>query len=89
MSTQLRSVFGPSEIERLSAAYTSALSSITEFNSDFGLTARELRTQVAIGIIAAARHGQLDPKGLKDAGLQSLGTAFHTLPPSESPRASG
>lgn len=70
------SVFGPSEITLLSTAYDSALSCITEDGSGVGLTGRELRTQIAVGIIAAAKEGQLDPECLREAALHTLDKPF-------------
>ncbi|MDB5511398.1 MAG: hypothetical protein JWR08_881 [Enterovirga sp.] len=72
-SRNVAAVFGPSEIACLSSAYDAALSSITEAESmASGLTARELRQQIAAGIIAAAKTGQLDPVCLKEAALHAL-----------------
>ena len=67
-----RMVFGPSEIVQLSTAYRTALSSITEESSGSRLSPLELRRQIAVGIIEAAKGGQLDPECLKLAALQSL-----------------
>ena len=76
MAVQLaspRNVFGPYEIARLSSAYDAALSAVTEDNGrSVGLTAREIRRQLACVIIAEAKVGQLDPERLKEAALQSL-----------------
>ena len=75
-----RSVFGPSEISRLTAAYDAALKSVAQQEgSGSGLTARELKRQVAAGIMAAARNGQLDGEHLKEAALNSLKLPFAEL----------
>ncbi len=80
MAVQLataRNVFGPLEIARLSSAYDAAISRVTEDGSSAtGLTAREIRRQLAWVIIAEAKQGQLDPERLKDAALQSLAKPF-------------
>jgi hypothetical protein len=77
MAAQLatsRNVFGPSEIARLSLAYEAAISTVTEETTapSEGLTALEIRRQLASVIIAEAKQGQLDPERLKDAALHSL-----------------
>ena len=68
-------IFGPSEIAQLSTAYLTALSSITEDSGGSRLTPLELRRQIAVGVIEAAKRGQLDPEYLKAAALQSLESA--------------
>lgn len=76
-STNVRGVFGPAEIAQLSSAYDAALSAVNETDSaEWGLTAREVRRQLAAGIIDAARQGQLDADHLKAAALQSLDKPF-------------
>jgi hypothetical protein len=66
-----------SEIATLSSAYDAAISAVTEDDGrSAGLTAREIRRQLACVIIAEAKVGQLDPERLKDAALQSLAKPF-------------
>ncbi len=77
MPQSSRTVFGPSEIARLSSAYEAAVSMLGE-SSDraAGLTAREVRRQLACVIIAEAQEGELNPERLKEAALQSLDHPF-------------
>jgi hypothetical protein len=78
--TSTRSVFGPSEITQLATAYNSALATINE-DHDLcsGLTAREIRGQLASTIIAEAKAGQLNPERLKRAALQSFTQPYADL----------
>jgi hypothetical protein len=77
MPQSARTVFGPSEIARLSSAYDAAVSMLRE-SSDraAGLTALEVRRQFACVIIAEAQEGELNPERLKEAALQSLEKPF-------------
>ena len=77
MPQSARTVFGPSEIARLSSAYDAAISTVGE-SSDraAGLTAREVRRQLACVIIAEAQDGELNPERLKEAALESLDKPF-------------
>ncbi len=78
--TSTRKVFGPPEITQLAAAYNSALATIEE-DHDLcsGLTAREIRGQLASAIIAEAKAGQLNPERLKWAALQSFTRPYADL----------
>lgn len=67
-----RGVFGPEEISSLVRAYEGALCTITEDLFASRLSSREIRHEVALAVIAAAGHGQLDPDRLKTAALASL-----------------
>ncbi len=78
--TSSRRVFGPSEINQLATAYNAALASITE-DQDLcsGLTAREIRGQVASAIITEATSGQLNSERLKRAALESFNKPYADL----------
>jgi hypothetical protein len=73
-------VFGPPEISQLATAYNAALATITE-DQDLclGLTAREIRGQLASAIIAEATAGQLNPERLKRAALESFSKPYADL----------
>ena len=65
-------VFGPSEIANLTAAYSSALSSIQERPESLAVSGHELRRQIASQIIAGASRGEKDPELLAEAALAAL-----------------
>jgi len=76
MTQQARTVFGPTEIAKLSSAYDAAVSTVGESDRAAGLTAREVRRQLACVIIAEAQEGELNPERLKEAALLSLEKPF-------------
>jgi hypothetical protein len=77
MSQPARTVFGPSEIATLSSAYDAAVSLVSQSaDRAAGLTAREVRRQLACVILAEAQEGELNPDRLKEAALLSLEKPF-------------
>ena len=77
MPQPARTVFGPPEIARLSSAYDAAVCVVSESRDRAeGLTALEVRRQLACVIIAEAQEGELNPERLKEAALLSLEKPF-------------
>ena len=66
-------VFGPAEIDRITAAYDAAIAEIgTEAHPTAAIPAREIRRRLASSVLAAACSGEVDPTRLKEEALDRL-----------------